>query len=43
MSYSCNALCFNHPHKGKPEAKAHLEDLGMDGRIILKLILTEIG
>jgi hypothetical protein len=28
---------------GKPEGKNHLEDLGIDGRIILKLILWKWG
>jgi hypothetical protein len=28
---------------GKPEAKNHLEDLVMDGRIILKMGLQELG
>jgi hypothetical protein len=28
---------------GKPEGKNHLEDLGVDGRIILQCILYEMG
>jgi hypothetical protein len=28
---------------GKPERKNHLKDLGIDGRIILKSILKELG
>jgi hypothetical protein len=26
---------------GKPEGKSHLEELGVDGRIVLRLILTK--
>jgi antitoxin component of RelBE/YafQ-DinJ toxin-antitoxin module len=40
MYYSSKAIFFDHPHTAKPEAKAHLKDLGMDVRIILNLILT---
>jgi hypothetical protein len=28
---------------GKPEGKTNLEDLGVDGRMLLKLILNRVG